>query len=173
MRLLAAILFWLALALPSAAQQSSPSVLIIDSDRLYTETLYGRRIEADLAEQVSAVQAENDRIAETLRAEELDLTERRPTMTPEAFRAEAEAFDEKVQEVRSARDAKTVELQVMRADARSRFEDQVQGIVANIMLERGASIVLEQRNVVLSVRTANITDDVIVRVDAQLGDGSR
>ncbi len=173
MRILAAILLWLMLAMPVPAQQTSPSVLIIDSDRLYTETLYGRRIEADLAAEVSAVQAENDRIAETLRNEELSLTERRPDMAPEAFRAEAEAFDNKVQEVRRARDAKTVELQVMRADARARFEEQVQGIVANVMLERGASIVLEQRNVVLSVRSANITDDVIVRVDAQLGDGSR
>ncbi len=173
MRALAAILFWLLLALPAAAQEGSSSVLIVDSDRLYTETLYGRRIEADLAAEVAAVQAENDRIAETLRNEELSLTQRRPDMAPQAFRAEAEAFDAKVQEVRSARDAKTVELQAMRADARARFEEQVQSIVANVMLERGASIVLEQRNVVLSVRSANITDDVIVRVDAQLGDGRR
>lgn len=173
MRILGAILVWFALALSGTAQQASPPVLIIDSDRLYSETLYGRRIEAELAAQVSEVQAENDAIAETLRQEERSLTLRRPEMTPEAFRAEAEAFDEKVQEVRQARDAKTVELQVMRADARAQFEDRVQGIVANIMLERGAVLVMEQRNVVLSVRAANITDDVIVRVDAQLGDGSR
>lgn len=173
MRWLAMIALWFALALPSAAQQTSPSVLIIDSDRLYTETLYGRRIEADLAAQVAEVQAENDAIAQTLREEERSLTERRPNMTTEAFREEADAFDTKVQEVRRARDAKAAELQAMRTDARARFEERVQGIVANIMLERKAAIVLEQRNVVLSVRAANITDDVIVRVDARLGDGTR
>lgn len=171
MRIWAAILIWLALAVAAPAQESSPQVLIIDSDRLYAETLYGRRLEAELAAEISEVQEENDRIAETLREEELSLTERRPDMEPEAFREEARAFDDKVQEVRRSRDAKAAELQAKRAAARSRFEEQVQGIVANVMLERSAVMVMEQRNVVLSVRSVNITDDVIVRIDAQLGDG--
>jgi Skp family chaperone for outer membrane proteins len=94
-------------------------------------------------------------------------------MTPEAFRVEADAFDAKVQDVRRVREAKNVELQVASATARALFEDRVQGIIANTMLERGAFLVLEQRTVVLSVRAANITDDVIVRVDAELGDGTR
>ncbi|MEJ6401804.1 OmpH family outer membrane protein [Yoonia sp. 2307UL14-13] len=173
MRIWTAILIWLAAAVAAPAQETPPQVLIIDSDRLYAETLYGRRLEAELAAEISAVQDENDRIAETLREEELNLTDRRPDMDPEAFREEARAFDEKVQEVRTSRDAKAVELQAKRAAARARFEEQVQGIVANVMLERGAVMVMEQRNVVLSVRTVNITDDVIVRVDAQLGDGSQ
>lgn len=169
-----AIIVWLVLALPAAAQeQTAPPVLIIDSDRLYFETLYGRRLAADLAAEITEVQLENDRIVATLTEEESSLTLRRPSMTPEAFRAEADAFDDKVQEVRRARDAKNAELQAASAEARAIFEERVQGIVANVMLERGATMVLEQRNVVLSVRSANITDDVIVRIDAALGDGTQ
>ncbi|MEJ8560712.1 OmpH family outer membrane protein [Yoonia sp. GPGPB17] len=148
-------------------------MLIIDSERLFVETLYGQRLASELAEQAAELQAENDRIVESLTLEERSLTIRRPDMELEAFRAEAEAFDRKVQEVRRVRDAKNVELQVASAEARSRFEQQVQGIVANIMLERGAALVMEQRNVILSVRAANITDDAIVRIDAELGDGTR
>lgn len=170
---LRAVLIWLMLALPASAQQNSPQVLIIDSERLFFETLYGRKIAADLAAQATQLQAENDRIVESLTQEERSLTVRRPNMTPEEFRTEAEAFDAKVQDVRRVRDAKNVDLQVANAEARSRFEEQVQGIVANIMIERGAAIVMEQRNVVLSVRAANITDDAIVRIDTELGDGSR
>lgn len=172
MVVLRALLIWLMLALPASAQQGAPQVLIIDSDRLFFETLYGRKIASDLAAQAAELQAENDRIVESLTLEERSLTLRRPEMTPEAFRAEAEAFDAKVQDVRRVRDAKNVELQVASAEARARFEDRVQGIVASIMLERGAVLVMEQRNVVLSVRAANITDDAIVRIDAELGDGS-
>lgn len=172
MGLLRVIFIWLALAVPGVAQQNSPEVLIIDSERLFFETLYGRRIQSDLAAQAAELQAENDRIVESLTLEERSLTLRRPEMTPEEFRAESEAFDRKVQDVRRVRDAKNVELQVANAEARSRFEERVQGIVANIMIERGAVLVLEQRNVVLSVRAANITDDAIVRIDAELGDGS-
>lgn len=169
-----AIVVWLLLALPAfAQQQSEPQVLIIDSERLYFETLYGRRLARDLAAQTAEVQVENDEIVAELTEEERSLTQRRPQMAPEIFRAEADAFDEKVQEVRSARDAKNLELQAATVDARAQFEESVQSIVANVMLERGATMVLEQRNVVLSVRSANITDDVIVRIDAVLGDGTR
>jgi len=172
MRLLRVFLIWLALSVPGMAQQTSPDVLIIDSERLFVETLYGRRIAADLLAKAEELQTENDRIVETLTEEERSLTIRRPDMTPEEFRAESEAFDTKVQDVRRVRDAKNVDLQVATAEARARFEERVQGIVANIMLERGAALVLEQRNVVLSIRAANITDDAIVRIDAELGDGT-
>ncbi len=173
MTMLRVFFVWLILALPASAQQTSPPVLIIDSERLFVETLYGQRLASELAEQAAELQAENDRIVESLTLEERSLTVRRPDMDPAEFRAEAEAFDSKVQDVRRVRDAKNVDLQIATADARTQFEQRVQGIVANIMLERGAALVLEQRNVVLSVRAANITDDAIVRIDAELGDGTR
>lgn len=172
MGVLRALVVWLMLVLPVSAQQTSPPVLIVDSERLFVETLYGQRLSSELATQAAALQAENDRIVESLTLEERSLTVRRPEMDPQEFRAEAEAFDRKVQDVRRVRDAKNVELQVANAEARSRFEQRVQGIVANIMIERGAVLVLEQRNVVLSVRAANITDDAIVRIDAELGNGT-
>lgn len=173
MTLWRAILVWCLLALPAAAQDRAPQVLIIDSDRVFFETLYGRRIASDLASSAAEMQAENDRIVATLTEEERSLTLRRPGMTPDEFREAADAFDAKVQEVRRTRDAKNIELQTANAEERAIFEERVQGIIANIMLERSATIVMEQRNVVMSVRTANITDDVIVRVDAELGDGSQ
>lgn len=172
MALIRAFLVWLILALPASAQQSAPPILIVDSERLFVETLYGQRLAADLAAQAEELQAENDRIVESLTLEERSLTVRRPEMDPAEFRAEAEAFDAKVQDVRRVRDAKNVDLQVATAAARSRFEQRVQGILANIMIERGAAMVIEQRNVLLSVRAANITDDAIVRIDAELGNGA-
>lgn len=169
-----AIVVLLLLAFPASAQgQSGPQVLIINSDRLYFETLFGRKLAADLAAEVTEVQLENDRIVQTLTEEERSLTLRRPNMTPEEFRAEADAFDAKVQDVRQARDAKNTELQAASTEARATFEARVQGIIANVMLERGAVMVMEERNVVLSVRSANITDDVIARIDATLGNGAQ
>jgi Skp family chaperone for outer membrane proteins len=172
MRFFWAGLLWLMLVVPVSAQEFRPQVLIIDSDRLYLESDYGRRVAADLAAQAEEIQAENDRIVESLTLEERSLTVRRPEMTPEAFREESEAFDEKVQEVRRVRDAKNLEFQIANAEARAAFEERVQGILANIMLERGAVLVMEQRNVLLSIRAANITDAAIARVNAELGDGT-
>lgn len=173
MKIWRVLLICLCAALPAQAQEVTPQILVFDMNRIFFETLYGRRITADLNQTALAIQAENDQIVATLTEEERSLTERRPTMTPQDFRAEADAFDEKVQEVRRARDAKNAELQTETTQQRAAFEDRVQGIIANVMIERGAVIVLEQRSVVMSVRAANITDDVIVRVDAELGDGTQ
>jgi Skp family chaperone for outer membrane proteins len=172
MRFWAAIAVWLMLALPLAAQQSGPQVLIVDSDRLFLETQYGQRIASDLAARTADLQAENDAIVAALTQEERSLTQRRATMDPAAFRIEAAAFDAKVQQVRRDRDAKNGELAAEAAQARAAFEERAQAIVANLMLERGATMVLEQRNVILSVRAANITDAAIARIDATLGAGA-
>ncbi len=169
---LRACLVWLLLVSPAVAQQTSSQILIIDSERLFFETLYGRRIAADLDTQAADLQAENDRIVESLTLEERSLTIRRPQMTPEEFRTESETFDRKVQDVRRVRDAKNVDLQVANAEAQAQFQERVREIVINVMLERGAVLVLEQRNVTLSVSAVNITDDVIARIDAELGDGT-
>ncbi|SFR40137.1 periplasmic chaperone for outer membrane proteins Skp [Yoonia tamlensis] len=173
MKIWRVLLMCLCAALPARAQEVTPQILVFDMNRIYFETLYGRRIADDLNAVATAVQAENEAIVATLTEEERSLTERRPQMTPEDFRAEADAFDAKVQEVRRVRDAKNVELQTASAEQRAAFEERVQGIIANVMFERGAVIVLEQRSVVMSVRAANITDDVIARVDAELGDGTQ
>ena len=166
------IAVWLLLALPASAQQTAPSVLVIDSERLFFETRYGQRLSQELTSMAANMQSENDQIVETLTQEERSLTARRPTMSVEEFREEAEAFDVKVQEVRRVRDAKNVELQVATAEARSQFEERVQAIVVEIMIARGAAVVMDQRNVVLSVRAANITEEAIARIDAELGDGT-
>ncbi|MBQ2263120.1 MAG: OmpH family outer membrane protein [Loktanella sp.] len=176
-----AMMVWLLLALPVAAQPTvpaevapaGPQVLIIDSERLFFETEYGRRISADLAEKSAQLQIENDEIVQSLTEEERSLTQRRPTMDPDAFRAEAAAFDTRVQEVRRDREAKTSELAAEATRARAAFEERVQAVVASIMLERGAAMVMEQRNVILSVRSANITDDAVARINDTLGDGTQ
>ena len=172
MRAVWAAFLWLLLALPTTAQQVRPQILIIDSDRLYQESDYGQRVASDLAALAAEIQAENDRIVESLTQEERSLTLRRPEMTPEAFREESEAFDAKVQEVRRVRDAKNLEFQVANAEARADFEERIQSILVSIMIERGAVMVMEQRNVVLSIRSANITDQAIALVNAELGDGT-
>ena len=177
MTVLRAACVWLCLFWPgqSLAQDTllPIPILIVDSERLFAETEYGRRIADDLAQLAAAFQEENDRIVESLTQEERSLTVRRPQMAPEDFRAEAEAFDQKVQEVRRVRDAKNVELQTASAEARSTFEQRVQPILGSLMLEKGAVMIIEQRTALLSVRAANITDAAIALIDERLGDGTQ
>lgn len=153
----------------AAQEQTAPAqVLIIDSERLYLESGYGRSIIDFIEEQAAALQAENDVIEDQLIQEERSLAERRADMPVDDFRAEATAFDEKVQQIRRARDAKIAQLEQTRLAGRDQFRDDVRGIVGRLMLERGAVVLLDRRTVFLAVGTADITAEAIARIDAEL-----
>ena len=166
------------LAGPVAAQQLPAlgvpvsQVVVVDTDELFRATLYGKRVAADLAERARALQVENDRITADLTAEEQSLTERRPDMDPAAFRAEAAEFDSRVQGIRRARDAAIAAFEADRDNAPRLFLERVRTTLGELMVERGAVAMLDQRIVFLSLSSVDITKAAIARIDASLGDGT-
>ena len=116
------------------------------------------------------IRDENQKIVAELVAEEQSLTELRPTMSPEDFRAAADAFDQKAQEIRRERDAKEVELEDARRDVRVRFLSEVRSVVGQLMVERGGGIVLDSRSTYVFVTSIDITQEAIARVDANFLD---
>lgn len=147
------------------------SVLIIDVDRLLAETAYGRRLSEDILRRGEALDAENDRIAAALTAEERSLTERRPTMDPQAFRAEADAFDARVQRIRTEQDAKQQALESAVAEGRDAFLAAATEALSGLMRDREASVIMERRDVFLNISAVDVTDDAIGAIDAAIGSG--
>lgn len=157
---------------PAQTPATAGGIVVLDTDRLFSESLFGRRLAADLQAQTEALVEENRRIEAELTAEEQDLTRRRPSMTPEAFRAEAEAFDARVQEIRRERDAKERALQQEAASGREIFLAAAGPALGQVMLERGASIILDRRAVFLSTSAVDVTDAALAAVDAAIGNGA-
>ena len=114
-----------------ASLPPAPPILTLDQDRLFDETLYGRRIKAEI-EEISADLAERNRVLTAeLPAEERDLTEKRATLTPDAFRPLAEAFDAKVTGLREEQDARILALQRRRDLERRGFTARVLPMLSN------------------------------------------
>lgn len=145
-------------------------IVTVDSEKIFASAAVGQRITRDLEDRVAALAAENKRIAAELEAEELDLTERRKTIEPAEFRLLANEFDEKVQRIRAEQDAKQRELQRLRDAERLSFIDTIGPIISRIAQARGALIVLERRNVLLSADSIDITQQVIDTIDAALAE---
>jgi len=170
MRLLWAA-FFLALSLsgvPLAAQttEATPEgIFVINADRLFAESEIGQSIREDFQARRLELQAENERIIEELVAEEQDLAARRPDMDIEEFRLEAEAFDRKAIEIRAARDAKERSISEAAEAAQARFNEQVREVAGQVMIERGGKVILDSRSVYLALRSIDITDAVIARLD--------
>jgi len=148
------------------------SILTIQSDRLFSESAYGRRVTQEVEAEGAVLTAENRRIEAELRSEEQRLTQRRRTMDPVAFRTLADSFDEKVQETRRLQEQKLRDINLLGESARLEFFSVSLPILQQLMLETGAGAILEHSTVFLSADAADITDLAISRIDAVFGDGA-
>jgi Skp family chaperone for outer membrane proteins len=154
-----------------AAPDPSP-VLVIRQDQLFGNSAFGRASQARLDAASAALIAENRRIEGELEAEERALTDRRATLPTAEFRALADAFDAKVERIRAEQDAKTRELTRGRDEDRKRFVEFALPVLAELLRDRGAAVIIDQQAVMLSVDTVDITDEAVARIDLRIGDGS-
>lgn len=160
--------------LAQAQQLGLPNseILTISSDRMFAESAYGKQVSSDIEAQGDILGAENRRIEIELITEERELTERRPEMKPEVFRGLADAFNAKVEDIRRTQDDKARALVQLQEEKQVAFFQAARPILADLMRESGASVVLERSSIFLSATAIDITDMAIGRLDATLGDGT-
>lgn len=147
-------------------------ILVIDFERVFAESAFGRRVNDEIEQQGRVIAAENRKIEAELIEEERELTDLRPTLAPEEFRALADAFDEKVQRLRDEQDAKARALGTRTEEARRRFLTVAQPVLEGLLREAGAMLILERRTVFVAADAIDVTDRAIALIDAQIGDGT-
>jgi Skp family chaperone for outer membrane proteins len=151
---------------------SSTSILVINQERFLSQSVYGQRIQREVEAAGTALAAENRRIEARLTEEEQLLTERRATMTPDAFRPIAEEFDTRVNGIRDAQEAKGRALQQQAEAAQQRFFEIAFPVLIEILQARGATILMDSRTVLLSAEGVDITEAAIALVDERIGEGA-
>lgn len=146
------------------------AVLTVDPDRLFAGSKFGIAAVARLEAAQVALLAENKVLETALEAEERSLTDRRPTLPAEEFRALADAFNIKAEEIRAARLAKSRSLTTLRDEDRQKFLSAVVPILGDLMGEMGALVILDKKSVFLSFERVDVTDRAIARIDSVLGE---
>lgn len=146
-------------------------VLTLDWERLYEGSLWGRRVRADIEAASAALSAENTRMADRLVKEERALTDKRPTMDPEAFRAEADAFDQRVVAIREAQEEKSRALARQLEDERTAFVEAALPLLDGVLQARGAAVILDRRVIIRGLAQVDVTEELGARIDAVLGEG--
>lgn len=147
-------------------------VLTIEPDRLYSETLFGKRLTGEIADKGRQLAGENRRIEGDLAEEEAELTVQRNTLPADEFKDLADAFDLKVTTARSEQDKKAARLTAQSEQAQRNFIVAIAPVLEQVMRERGASVILDRRAVFASANASDVTLDAIARIDAELGDGT-
>ena len=159
-------------ALAQESQLIRSPILSLDQDRMFAASAFGRRFDAALQADGARLEVENRRIESELEAEEKDLTQRRPAMSPEAFRALADAFDAKVQRIRTEQTAKARAVAQRTEDAQRQFIAAARPVLEQLMIDAGAVVIIDPRSVVMSRSAIDVTDEAIRRINDSIGDGT-
>ncbi|MDS9468132.1 OmpH family outer membrane protein [Paracoccus sp. MBLB3053] len=146
-------------------------IMTIDQDAVFLKSRWGMRVQTELDRRGDEIAAENERLANDFSAEEDELTKLRGTLAPDEFRKRAEEFDKRVVEVRRQRDSVARQLQDEIEEERASFFRAALPILAQLMQERGAVIVLDQRSIFVSAQSVDVTDDLVARMDRLIGEG--
>ena len=173
---LAAATAFCSVAAPSGAQDVGivqSQILVLDVERLFEETRLGQRMTAEHQAQREELAARNRKLEAELEAEEQRLTDIRSETSPDEFRALADAFDAKVQEIRRDSERRALDLERDRELLPRMFLRAVEQALFDVMRESGGVAVLDARTVLFRADAIDITDTAIARIDETIGDGAQ
>ena len=140
-------------------------LLVLDTERLFTESEPGNLFLQQYKDARDALIAKNREVEKELRDQEQALTEKRNTLSAQDFRAEADAFDEKVRHIREDSERASRDLERSREQAPFVLMRQAEGVLFEIMREAGGVIILDARQVLVRSDAIDITDLAIMRVN--------
>jgi Skp family chaperone for outer membrane proteins len=103
-----------------------------------------------------------------LEIEERLLTERRATLPPAQFQPLASEFDDKVEKIRGSWGEKDRDLKRQREEDQQKFIQLAVPILAQLMQDMGAVMLIDQSAVMLSLDRVDITQIAIARINEQL-----
>ena len=165
LRIVAAALL---LAGPVLAQEVPAPLLTLDQDRFFLESDFGKAAVERERVATAALEQENKRIEAELVAEEQALTEERKTLPAKEFSAKAEAFDEKVERIRTEQDAKARKLTDARDDDRKAFLKAAVPVLGELLGQKKATAILDKNLTIVSLSAIDVTDEAIQLVNAAL-----
>jgi Skp family chaperone for outer membrane proteins len=163
-------------ATPSTAQaEPAPQnrmiqspVLTINQQRFFEDSDFGKASLAKLEADARDLQVEIRKVEADLEIEERLLTQRRAGLTPAEFQPIAREFDDKVEKIRAAWEQKDRDLKREREKDQKAFFESALPILAAMMQEAGAALLVDQSTVILSLDRVDITNIAIDRVNSAL-----
>ena len=151
---------------PVRAQDAAdPVVLIVDMQRLQRDSAAAKSIREQSTAIRQAIERAMAEREEAMRAEEKKLAELRENLDTAEFRERVQVFEKTVFEHRDFAQRETAKLQNALSEASNRLRGKIAPILAELMRERRAQVMLDSSQVVLSIGQLEVTDEVIRRLD--------
>lgn len=151
------------------AQQAEPAtVAVIDTRRLFSESLVSQDIREQLMEFSQTLDREQSQIRDQLMAEKEELDKQQSLMAPEAFEDRYGQLQQKANDLNRKADVHQKRLNVAQVRANRELQRVLTPIIQKVSDNSGATIVLEKAQIVYQKSGLDITTEVIESLDREL-----
>lgn len=167
---------FLAVALAFFGQGAAPvaavadSILLIDRQRVLTDSAPARRLRAAEQERRLALRQQLDDIQGELEREEAAISALRGQVTAEVFDARVQAFDVMVRDACRRSQSLGEALQLEFERARQELGAALGPVLGAIIDAHDADVVLDVRSILVARPGLDVTDEAIARLDAAATD---
>lgn len=157
-------------ALAQDAGQQLPSVVmaVVDIQKIMRESAASVSIRDQIDQVRAGYQAELDSKEERLRATDEELKRQRAILAPEAFEEKRKEFEEEVLGVQREVQGRNAVIERAIGDATSKIREKLIPILAEIMEQRGASILMDKSQVLVSDKSLEVTTAALNRLNKAL-----
>lgn len=149
-----------------AQEQTNIGVLVIDMQRLRRDSAAAVSVRRQITELRSELEIIIAQRSKAISAEEAILAEERARLTADELRARVREFEKKVFANRDFAQQEAAKLQALQAQAQASLRRNIAPILALIMQEREAKLMLDKSQVVLSADSLEVTDEVLERLNS-------
>jgi Skp family chaperone for outer membrane proteins len=159
----------LGLSFSTVAAQAAPAViLVVDTQAVFAQSKAGQSIRTQYEEQAKKIMADGKKTDDALQADAKKLQEERALLSQDDLQKRFQSLQQRTGEFQQSIQIKQQGLQVGVQRAEAQVEAALRPIFAEIMKEKGATLLLDQAVVLAGGADLDISAEVLKRLDAKL-----
>lgn len=152
-------------AMATETKPVSPSIIVVDTNRIQRDSLAGKAIVEQREKYQQAFSAEFDAQRRQLQKDEMELAKQKNLLTQQAFEQRTRAFTEDVAVFQRRYQAAIKALENSAATAHNELQRITIETTSELASEVGAGLVLHKQTVFLHDERMDVTDRVIERIN--------
>ncbi|MDT7934524.1 MAG: OmpH family outer membrane protein [Sphingomonadaceae bacterium] len=162
-----------AAAAPVAAYAQAPAqgaVLVVDVNRVLTESAAGQSLQAQLKPQLDQAQARQQQLQQQFRTEQenLERAAAAKSVAPETLQQQARDLQQRAATAETELQGRGQALQNAQNQGLQQIINAMNPVVSTLLKERNAQIVLNRSATLQTIAGVDITNDVIARLNQSL-----
>ena len=157
-----------AAAAPAGEKLAAPIIAVVDVQKIMQDSAAAKGIQAEIEAQRDKYQKEISGLEDKLRSAEQELRKQQTVLSPDALAKKRKEFETQVAEVQRTVQNRKRALDAGMGDAMGAVQKAMLEIIADVVRERGANIVLARHQFVIVDTKLDISDTVMERLNAAL-----